>query len=92
MLSCALALSIISLLMLTQIVVLLVGRARRSIYRHKKTDNLYRVLHVGCMTEGNKESHVVYQRVDRSEDVTVWIRPYTMFMDGRFEHVSGPII
>lgn len=50
---------------------------------HKKGTR-YRVLGVGTHTE-TKEKFVVYESVETGE---VWIRPYIMFMDGRFSSAA----
>ena len=54
-------------------------------YRHKKTGNLYRVLHADARIEATNTEAVVYTRADFETGI-VWVRPLTEFLDGRFEH------
>ncbi len=58
-------------------------------YRHKKTGNVYVVLLADCRIEATNTEAVAYRRVEDSA-APVWIRPYTEFADGRFEHVPHP--
>ena len=51
---------------------------RTSFYLHKKSGNMYKVLGE-CRLEATGER-------DR------WVRPYNEFMDGRFTHISGPML
>ncbi len=53
-------------------------------YRHLKTGNYYKVLEEGMHTETGVQ-HVVYKSIF---DGRVWIRPATMFYDGRFTKVT----
>jgi hypothetical protein len=64
------------------------------LYRHKKTGNIYKVILADCRIEATNTEAVAYQRVlfgmDRHELTTVvWVRPFSEFVDGRFEHVTG---
>ncbi len=57
-------------------------------YRHKKTGHLYRVLFADARIEAGNVEAVIYRRVDETGGVP-WVRPYTEFCDGRFEHVTA---
>jgi hypothetical protein len=53
-------------------------------YQHVKSGSIYIVLHDATMqAEGplDNERVIVYQCQD---DIRVWVRPYSEFMDGRF--------
>jgi len=51
---------------------------------HKKKQTTYRVASIGTHTETHEEL-VVYVSL---EDDKVWIRPLSMFVDGRFEEIK----
>lgn len=51
---------------------------------HKKKQTTYRVVSIGTHTETHEEL-VVYVSL---EDDKVWIRPLSMFVDGRFEEIK----
>lgn len=53
--------------------------------RHKKKQTTYQVLSVGVHTE-TQEELVVYVSL---QDGKIWIRPLSMFVDGRFEEING---
>ena len=50
-------------------------------WRHRKTDQLYQVLHYG-MRESDFEPMVIYTSL--GSDKAVWVRPSSEFFDGRF--------
>lgn len=52
--------------------------------RHKKKQTTYQVLAIGIHTE-TKEEMVVYVSL---QDNKTWIRPLSMFVDGRFEKID----
>jgi hypothetical protein len=54
-------------------------------YRHKKTGGVYRILHLAVM-EKDLSGVVVYRPWD-SKGTQIYVRPYTEFVDGRFEPV-----
>ena len=57
------------------------------VYRHNKTGNYYRILHLGKHTE-TEEDLVVYKRAEVN-DQRVWVRPKNMFEDtNRFDDVT----
>lgn len=56
-----------------------------SIWRHKKTENLYIVKDLVVM-ESDLQLAVAYSGVIENSRLT-WVRPLAEFMDGRFERV-----
>lgn len=56
-----------------------------SIWRHKKTENLYMVKDLVVM-ESDLQLAVAYSGVTENSRLT-WVRPLAEFMDGRFERV-----
>ena len=56
-----------------------------SIWRHKKTENLYMVKDLVVM-ESDLQVAVAYSGVTENSRLT-WVRPLAEFMDGRFERV-----
>ena len=56
-------------------------------YRHKKTGHVYIVLLADCRIEATNTEAIAYRRADDRYAV-VWVRPYTEFVDGRFEPVT----
>ena len=56
------------------------------LYRHLKTGHTYVVVLADCRIEATNAEAVAYRREDNPGGV-VWVRPYTEFCDGRFEHV-----
>lgn len=56
-----------------------------SIWRHKKTENLYMVKDLVVM-ESDLQLAVAYSGVIENSRLT-WVRPLAEFMDGRFERV-----
>ena len=56
-----------------------------SIWRHKKTENLYMVKDL-VVLEFDLQVSVAYSGVTENSRLT-WIRPLAEFMDGRFERV-----
>lgn len=57
-----------------------------SIWRHKKTENLYMVKDL-VVLEFDLQVAVAYSGVTENSRLT-WIRPLAEFMDGRFEQVN----
>lgn len=57
-----------------------------SIWRHKKTENLYMVKDLVVM-ESDLQVAVAYSGVTENSRLT-WVRPLAEFMDGRFERVT----
>lgn len=61
-----------------------------SVWRHAKTSHLYLVLHA-AVNEADLEPVVVYRRAFGGPD-TVWVRPASEFLDGRFVRCDGGIV
>jgi hypothetical protein len=57
-----------------------------SIWRHKKTENLYMVKDLVVM-ESDLQVAVAYSGVTENSRLT-WVRPLAEFMDGCFERVT----
>ena len=57
-----------------------------SIWRHKKTENLYMVKDLVVM-ESDLQVAVAYSGVTENSRLT-WVRPLAEFMDGRFDRVT----
>lgn len=64
--------------------VMFVDDPRSMIYRHVMTGGLYVVLHWEAMIESSMDKDVIYQSLS---SCTIWVRPKSEFMDGRFECV-----
>lgn len=56
---------------------------RGTLWRHRKTGGVYRIIGK-CRIEANGEDAFLYQ----GQDGTIWARPCTEFMDGRFERAG----
>ena len=54
------------------------------IWRHKKNQDLYKVITIGKI-EATLEDCVIYQSI---KDNIIWVRPLLEFCDGRFEKVT----
>lgn len=61
-----------------------------SVWRHAKTGHHYLVLHT-AVNEADLEPAVVYRRAFGGPD-TVWVRPASEFLDGRFVRCVGGIV
>jgi len=59
-----------------------------TLWQHLKTKHIYIILHNGII-EANMMRAVIYRRLNNDDDPTVWIRPTTEFMDGRFEYTEA---
>lgn len=57
-----------------------------NLYRHLKTGKHYRVELGDVTIEATMERGVVYRGLS---DGVAWVRPYSEFMDGRFELATG---
>jgi hypothetical protein len=51
-------------------------------YRHKKTGGIYRIIERGKL-EATLEEVVIYTRASGGD--TVWVRPLSEWLDGRYE-------
>lgn len=54
-------------------------------WRHIKSGGMYRVLTADAKLEWNLVRAVVYQSL---ADHSIWVRPHSEFMDGRFERIE----
>ena len=56
------------------------------LFRHKKSGGIYKLLHTGKL-EWTLQKVVIYTKASGGD--TVWVRPLTEWLDGRFEIVDG---
>ncbi|QIG76613.1 hypothetical protein EVC27_088 [Rhizobium phage RHph_I1_6] len=61
----------------------------KATYRHKVRGTTYKILHLGTLQVSDNDLDmtdvIIYQC---QEDGTVWVRPESEFVDGRFEKVD----
>jgi hypothetical protein len=60
--------------------------ALRRIWLHIKSGHLYEEIARGCV-EATNEPCMIYRRL-ALPDSTMWVRPVSNFMDGRFQQVE----
>lgn len=58
--------------------------SKGEVWRHKKTDGLYKIIEIGIEEKDLTEA-IVYKSL---QDGKIWIRNKEEFLDGRFEKVT----